>query len=534
MVDQVTFPPSIGGSGKTYTNDANPQTGMFNGGHRVNFFPILADTVAAAGYVSRYAQAIDGAKANADRAEDARGYVEAVAGGVENNIVAKYKHSAVIDLDFERGEYSFDDGEREQSADFSSIGSVSRSTPVSLTGPTGNLRSVDIHKLPRVWPLNGPVGAAFLPPRTNFVAQSYTPWMGPWTSGGAGYFNNQRQDEFVPGVGVVSVAHYGPAAGTSSFDTSVSRQAVSLSAGIYTVSCIFKSMGEVSSPTVRSLHRATGTGSGSSGSLVANLFGDGGERGVSRDVGNGSFGSIELLYCRPIGNGFYEYAERLELLEPATVELRHFPYSGGFSFTGDGEAGLLRTAVQVELGQWPTPAIETASSAVSRTISQVQLQRNVGDMAFNQFTLFIDVTLSHFSQQDHTDNVQGIITLSSGSDVRFISLITRSDSPRLRWMLRRISETENLDVFVSSAATFGRRHRVAISVKDGLQVGCANGGSAVTANSELEPGVFKEWDRLVLMGYYEAFNRRSFGTLHNVMLLPTALTGAELQELTQL
>lgn len=149
MVDQVRFPPSIGGSGKTYTNDANPETGMFNGGHRINFFPILSDTVAAAGYVNQYAQAIDGAKANADRAEDARGYVEAVADAYNVNLLEQFKRKATLGFDFIEGRYWKDNGERFETTDFTQVGTIQSTTDVYLEGADGNLRSFAIGEVGR-------------------------------------------------------------------------------------------------------------------------------------------------------------------------------------------------------------------------------------------------------------------------------------------------------------------------------------------------------------------------------------------------
>ena len=45
----VTFPPEVGGSGLTVTDDANPTTGLANNGHRARFVPALAQVVAVAG-----------------------------------------------------------------------------------------------------------------------------------------------------------------------------------------------------------------------------------------------------------------------------------------------------------------------------------------------------------------------------------------------------------------------------------------------------------------------------------------------------
>ncbi len=52
----VTFTPEVGGSGLTVTDDANPTTGLANGGHRARFVPALSQTVAVAAYVVDKAQ----------------------------------------------------------------------------------------------------------------------------------------------------------------------------------------------------------------------------------------------------------------------------------------------------------------------------------------------------------------------------------------------------------------------------------------------------------------------------------------------
>tara|TARA_B100000929_G_scaffold253509_1_gene214389 strand:+ start:2361 stop:3782 length:1422 start_codon:yes stop_codon:yes gene_type:complete len=155
MVDSVRFPPSIGGSGKTFTSDANPQTGVFNGGHRINFFPMLADTVAAAGYVSQYAQAIDGAAANADKAEDAKGYVEAVAGTLKNGILDYYKRLSSVCLDFAAGTYSADDGTKIITNDLKDIVSFSRASPKWVKGINGYLQQVPVNEPAREWGADG-------------------------------------------------------------------------------------------------------------------------------------------------------------------------------------------------------------------------------------------------------------------------------------------------------------------------------------------------------------------------------------------
>ena len=55
----VTFTPEVGGSGLTVTDDANPTTGLANGGHRARFVPALAQVVAVAQHVVDTAQDVN-------------------------------------------------------------------------------------------------------------------------------------------------------------------------------------------------------------------------------------------------------------------------------------------------------------------------------------------------------------------------------------------------------------------------------------------------------------------------------------------
>lgn len=64
----VTFPPEVGGSGLTVTDDANPTTGLANGGHRARFVPALAQVVAVAQHVVDTAEDVNTDAATASSA----------------------------------------------------------------------------------------------------------------------------------------------------------------------------------------------------------------------------------------------------------------------------------------------------------------------------------------------------------------------------------------------------------------------------------------------------------------------------------
>ena len=65
---QVTFLTTIGGDGSTVSDDANPTTGLANGGHRTRFVPALAQVVAVAQDVVTNAQDVLASVAEAEAA----------------------------------------------------------------------------------------------------------------------------------------------------------------------------------------------------------------------------------------------------------------------------------------------------------------------------------------------------------------------------------------------------------------------------------------------------------------------------------
>ena len=148
---QVTFPTYLGGSGNTYSDDDNPHTGLANDGHRVRFVPLCAEVLAVGLYVYKYAPKIDNAAADADRAEGARGYVEAVADAYKVNILEPHKRKAVLGFDFIEDRYWKDDGERIEVNDPGQIATITRSGPRNEIGPNGVMRETSPNAIARAW-----------------------------------------------------------------------------------------------------------------------------------------------------------------------------------------------------------------------------------------------------------------------------------------------------------------------------------------------------------------------------------------------
>jgi len=77
----VTFDPALGGDGSTVTDDADPTTGLANGGHRARFVPALAQTVIMAGTAKSQAAAAAGSASTAStKASEAGQSAQAAAG----------------------------------------------------------------------------------------------------------------------------------------------------------------------------------------------------------------------------------------------------------------------------------------------------------------------------------------------------------------------------------------------------------------------------------------------------------------------
>ncbi|AYF35621.1 hypothetical protein CUU95_18170 [Vreelandella alkaliphila] len=213
MVDQVRFPPSIGGSGKTYTNDANPETGVYGGGHRINFFPMLADNLAGIGYVAKYAQAIDGAKANADRAEDAKGYVEALADQYKVNILEQFKNKATLVSGFANHDFRLYDGLRTNKVADTSLWTIERATTGTYVDATGKIRTAAIDEPRYTYDPETGVPSGFLAEgqRTNLLVNSENLLAATYTV--IGDTNIQSENVYSPNDAVFRIENLSAASG---------------------------------------------------------------------------------------------------------------------------------------------------------------------------------------------------------------------------------------------------------------------------------------------------------------------------------
>lgn len=106
----VTFPPEVGGDGLTVTDDANPTTGLANGGHRARFVPTLSQVVAVAQHVVDTASGIgDDVIAAQQAVVDAHGYAQDAAQTLQDTQATVASVGSMLGINF--GSFTVVDGE---------------------------------------------------------------------------------------------------------------------------------------------------------------------------------------------------------------------------------------------------------------------------------------------------------------------------------------------------------------------------------------------------------------------------------------
>lgn len=503
MVDSVRFPPSIGGSGKTYTNDANPQTGMFNGGHRANFFPILSDTVAAAGYVAQYAQAIDGAKANANKAEDAKGYVEAVADQYQVNILEQFRRKATLDLDFERGVYRADDGTVIETTDANDLLLVNRNSSKWAGGINGVFRDVPIDAIARVWRNVEPLGLIYEAASANIALESSMNGL-PW-----GVDRCTRQTVQMLGYDGTykTVAVYVPNTENSQHFFYNSPFFSVTPGATYTQSIWVPKNRNYG---IRFIYRSDGTPPQN-----ANL------NATKIDESNG-WERLSYTFENPS--------------DSTALQLRMYIYQGNeIAYEGDGITGLAVDDIQLELGTVASSNIITGTSSVARGNDSVGYENLGGFTAGQGFTIFGRFRLD--GNRVTPDTASGIVTVfddgstsTNGSTMLFV----RNDAGPTGRVRFQSTIFPNIVQDIISNPYDREWHSFGISLKNGKQILRVDGSEHIFTDDCDPEEFFLMTQKLGIFSYSRtAFNRPpGVAYMRRLMVLPFALTSAELETLT--
>lgn len=512
MVDQVRFPPSIGGSGKIYTDDANPETGVYGGGHRINFFPMLADNLAGIGYVAKYAQAIDGAKANADRAEDARGYVEGYAGALKSNILDYYRRRATLGLDFERGFYCVDNQVLTETTVASDLLSVIRSTPKWVEGPDGMLREVPTDTVARQWRNGEPRGALVESPSTNLLLSSESFDSGNWSKGGSSITANvwsspngaTTADKLVESA--VDSRHF-------------VLQTEMLAAGItYTASIYVKQAERLYFQF--GLYGAAVSAGQSNCTIVIRL-----DNGAVEYSGT----SLENYGVEKLSGGWW----RVYISVNADVggsanfvaELndRILPRTGASGYIGDGVSGVYIWGAQCEEGANPTSYIPTTTDAITRSADIVR--RTMGsELNTTNLTIFFDINAVVDTDKSFNYLVSLVNSINS-TGTNWLGVATVYSTLQLR---SSTDATYNSIALFDSSGNY--RLRVAFACdSDSEEIYWAINGVSYG------PFVYSHNINGNILKYGGISSAASSNNaVNNSFILPRSLTPSELEELTAL
>ncbi|WP_286903100.1 phage head spike fiber domain-containing protein [Vreelandella sedimenti] len=500
MADSVRFPANIGGSGRTYTSDANPDTGVFNGGHRINFFPMLSDTVAAAGYVSQYAQAIDGAKENADRAEDAKGYVEAVADAYGIKIVEAYRARATFGLDFILNRYWIDDGTRVETSDLSDMFAVARAASVLVEGPNGLFRDVPANTIAREWRNGVAVGALNQQSGTNLLLFSADYTQGAFSEGVSVEPNSSESpdgtltaDKIIPSV--------------SDERSYISKNSIDVIEGdVYTQTFFVKYAG---------FEFLQITGSVSFSSVRANIS------LITGTVTDSNLPSDQKISVRQRGNGFFE----IEFTTRATATgggrilaaIVPGPVSGRLeNITGDGVSGVYMWVSQLEKSRFGSSPIITQDAPI--TMPSDALSRTLGREYSQQGgTLIVFLKNIHIS-----DTTQCIAVFGNSTTDRIGVYI--SPEGALFTRIRESDDPYDTPTFVVSE---GDSAKIALSFSDGgISHFSVNGASKSNVGTKL-PAV----STFSAGASYDG-GLPCAANITTVMYVPIPLTLSEIDEVT--
>ncbi|MDN6679234.1 MAG: hypothetical protein L0L17_05995 [Yaniella sp.] len=375
--------------------------------------------------------------------------------------------------------------------------------------------------------------------RTNLITGSESAWES-WYNGGSSYFNVAFDDGVVPWMGNVDVAFFGPQADRSSFSTSVAFHNVGiLDVGVYWLTGLFKARnpnGLVGNLTMRTFHRGVGGSSGSAGSILARLYETGSTFGSASEIGDGIFGETKVVECRHVGNGWYYYVERFEIIESGEVQLRLFPYERTSGFTGDGETGILRTRLQLEKGSSPSSYILTEDSPVTRAADAVG--RTLGaEYSPYEWTVLVECDVAGIKEESE-GFATAIASIGEPDRRGTLTLLTRSstETPRGRIALSRYGDITGNGVGLD---ILDNVHEGVIKIAFSYQASTGDVRLSAMGFSDSEVMDFSQHDSVtpeLLLNKLGRLDESAYGTTkkyRTTYCIPRALTETELQELTQ-
>lgn len=485
----VTFPTSLGGSGVTISDDADPSTGLLNGGHRDRFVPALKGTVDMAQYVYQYAAKIDGAAEDAERAENARGYVEAYAGALKNNLHQYYGQFATLGLNFARGKYLVDDGELSETTNASEILSVVRASPKWVEGPNGYLREVAPNTIARQWRNGVCQGALIEEERTNLLLWSEDFTNAVWSKSGVMISN----DAAVGPDGTMSADKIIP-------DATGGRYVVQAVEVADNTTCIFSVFAKAAEYNSIRLNARDKSGSYQSGFF--NLV-----TGIGEHV---------AVTGERLAGGWWKVSLRVESVAgTAPPAFYLYPADDGVvAQGGDGTSGIYIWGAQLEEGGQPSSYISTTDTPVTRAADNISRELG-GDYNQGAGTVFVEF---------HTDRIYNLVGTIWEANVDNNNRVGIYHDSNGNIFTRVRNDGVNYDT-PSKLYAVGK-NRAALSFQDGEP-------SILAVNGATAAGPVADIPTVTTEGITGNGGALFVGTKSVITRLPFSVSDAELAEKTQ-
>jgi len=190
------------------------------------------------------------------------------------------------------------------------------------------------------------------------------------------------------------------------------------------------------------------------------------------------------------------------------------------SYVGDGTSGAYFWGAQIEAGAYASSYIPTLSTAVTR-VDELAYKTGISSLiGQTEGTLFIDIEPQDISGGGRYFGIES----ASGPGSGWIAIISQGSTPNT------FRFYGNAFDFTGGPALRGVRAKAALAYKNGVQTSAYVNGVSVGTLTENTTGASFATTKLA----YGPFGNNGCCDFHQALIFPTALSNAQLAELTSL
>jgi len=222
------------------------------------------------------------------------------------------------------------------------------------------------------------------------------------------------------------------------------------------------------------------------------------------------------------GNGWYRCSlvYTAGATNPATIAISatNSPALSLSAYTGDITKGIAVYGAQVEAGAYPTSLINTTTAAVTR-LADAASKTGISSLFGSAFTIFADVT-----KLEDAGPTRYLVAKGAGSTYQnFISFEKQSNG-----VLMVVTDGSATTVVSIASGTYavGQRMKIAARCQNGSYALYINGVQIGVASTAFTPSISS-----LDLHYFDYYGNNA---TNQVLVFPSALTNAQLAELTSL